>query len=191
MTRRYLPPEVLPIATRDPSRPDRILPGVRENLLDFGLRDLVSIDVWHLRLGMDVVPKVHNLAFADPSSLTTDYQANLLDNAIFGPVSGRSAMCNIVVQRRPTPRLTKLRTWPGRRRFIWRPKYLTKCATSCDDVIIPSIPSAPTAIGSTAMTACRTCGHGTAFVTEKRRWEHSSLSWPETAKWLLPLGTKP
>ena len=71
MTRRYLPPEVLPIATRDPSRPDRFLPGVRENLLDFGLRDLVSIDVWHLGLGMDVVPKVHNLSFADSSSLTT------------------------------------------------------------------------------------------------------------------------
>ena len=79
-----------------PIPPRPILPGVRENLLDFGLRDLVSIDVWHLGLGMDVEPKVHNLSFADPSGLT---MANLLDNAILDRVSGESAMRNITVHQ--------------------------------------------------------------------------------------------
>ena len=42
-----------------------------------------------------------------PRNLTSDYQANLPDNAILEAVSGRFAMCNIMAQRRSTPRLIK------------------------------------------------------------------------------------
>ena len=36
--------------------------------------------------------------------ITTDYQANLLDNTILEAISGRSAMCNIAVQRHDNTR---------------------------------------------------------------------------------------
>ena len=72
MTRKYLPPEVRPIATRDLSRPGRSFPGCKRNsALDFGLRDVVAIDVWHLGLRIDIVPKVHSLLPVDSNYLTT------------------------------------------------------------------------------------------------------------------------
>ena len=78
-------------------------------------------------------------------------------------------MCNIIARRRSTPRITKLHARSNPRGFTCRPDCLTKCATSGDGVILPSIPNAPTATGSNAMSVSTTCSPGTTFGPAKSK----------------------
>ena len=47
------------------------------------------------------------MSFSSPRVLTTDYQADLPDNTILEPISGKSATCTITVRRHSVPGVTR------------------------------------------------------------------------------------